>query len=244
MKNLRLFLFINFILFISLNSYSKDNSNKTIAVEGNGKISLTPSIVNFRINLVVEDTVYAKCVEKSLDKIEKIKTLFKQYDIDSTLIKTTSFNIRENNRYDNRLNKEIFLGYSAQIPITIKIDIDNPKTSQIFEIVKNNIESRLDIEFELSKVQMENARNELIEYAIKDAREKAQNIVEDLNLDLGKIIKIQYGEPEKIRNFTHSNYNLYTSERMVAVSAKQPLKTLTPTEIEMTTFVMIAWKIK
>jgi hypothetical protein len=65
------------------------------------------------------------------------------------------------------------------------------------------------------------------------------------NIELGKVTKVQYGDPREVRNFTRSNYDLIEG-RAVSISgsvSRASITTLKPEEITMTTSVMLAWDI-
>jgi uncharacterized protein YggE len=81
--------------------------------------------------------------------------------------------------------------------------------------------------------------------AVKDAKTKAIQLAKSADIKLGRISKIQYGEPQTIRGFTQKNIELRNSSvRSMSSSYKMNIESLNPVEIEMQTNVMIAWKIE
>lgn len=88
-------------------------------------------------------------------------------------------------------------------------------------------------------------KDELIKLAIEDATAKARTLTESLDMDikLGSILKIQYGDPQLIRNFTGASSDLVSSRQLQLTSATQVnFNALTPAAIEMTS--MLAWNIE
>ena len=207
---------------------------------------MAPEIITFNINFSVVDSNYIKCAEMALQKIESVKSYFIENYIDKDLIKTNDYSIVEQREYDQISRKQVSKGYRANIPIFIKTEVDNPKNNQIFEIIKSNFQSNFNINFHLSEIQIETIKEKLIELAVEDAKSKAQLLAKNSNVKLGKIGKIQYGEPRAIRNFTHSNYELINSSQLETMSSDRKLRitVLNPVKKEMRTSVMIAWMIE
>lgn len=238
--------FIALILFaaISFPVFSQDNFCESIVVEGKSSVKMAPEIITFNINFSVKDTNYSRCAELALQKIEEVKSQFINNGIDEKLIKTINYSVREEREHDQILGKQVFIGYRADIPVLIKTEVTNPLNDQIFEIIKMNFQANFRLNFELSPAQVEMIKKELIQLAVKDAKSKAEILAESAEVELGEISKIQYGEPQSIRNFTRSNYDLLHSTTLAGISTKAGITTLTPPKAEMRTSVMIAWEIE
>lgn len=243
MKNLFLFMILS---LASIYSFSQAEFCETIVTEGKAEISMVPEIVNFHINFSVKDTSFVKCSELALLKINEIKNQFIKNEIDTSLIKTISFYIREELEYNERARKHIFAGYTATIPVSITTKLNDPESNKIFEIVKDNFKSNLNISFKLSENQINKIKDEIIELAVLDAISKAKAITKSLNIKIGKVSKIQYGDPKMIRNFTRSNYDLVSSMQLASMASEVAgnFNTLTPAKVTMSTNVMLAWEIE
>lgn len=238
---------IPFILIsiLSFHSFAQDSFFEAVVVEGKSTLKLVPELITFSINLSVIDTNYTTCTELAMKEIERVKSEFAKNDIDKKLIQTVNYSIREEREHDPKSRKQIFKGYRASIPIIIKTQLDYSKNDLIFEIIKNNFKAAFNLNFSLSPKQIESVKEELIEMAVKDAKTKATQLAKSADIKLGRISKIQYGEPQTIRGFTQSNLELRNSSvRSMSSSYKMNIESLNPVEIEMQTNVMIAWKIE
>ena len=236
--------FLSLSLMLSFPLFSQEDFNQTIVVEGKSKINVTPVIVNFRVDFSEKDSSFIRCSDLAIQKIADIKSLFSENKIDTSLIKTINYSIREEKEFDEQQRKPVFVGYVATIPVNIKTEINNPNTALIFDLIKNNFDSNLNIFFELSDDQVAKIKKELIKLAVQDAKGKARELGKNLNIELGDIAKVQYGEPNLIGNLTRSNYDLSSSMKLEAMSSVANFNTLTPADIQMSTNVIIAWKIK
>jgi uncharacterized protein YggE len=233
---------MSFILF-TVFSFSQDPFCETVVIQGQSSVKQTPELVAFFIEFTVLDTNFEQCANLALQKIKSVKSQFIENDLEEELVKTINYSISEENRHDSRSGQQIFIGYRAHIPLSIKTNVSDPNASKIFELIKSNFKSNFRINFELSENQIENIKEKLIELAVQDATSKAEILAKNLNVKLGRISKIQYGDPQMVRDFTRSNYNLISSVQLMSEIIKADINTLTPVEIEMRTSVMLAWEI-
>jgi len=123
--------------------------------------------------------------------------------------------------------------------------VSDPYASKIFELIQSSFKSNVRINFQLSQNQIEEVIETLLELAVEDATSKAKILADNLNVDLGKVTKVQYRDPREVRNFTRSNYDLIEGRAVSLSSAvsRASITTLKPDEITMTTSVMLAWNI-
>lgn len=236
-----------FIFFVAITTVvnAQDPFCETIVVEGKSSVKMVPEIISFHINFSLKNQDYAKCQELALEKIEKIKSDFRRNKIDEKLIKTLYYSVRELTRRVPETGEQVFVSYEAQIPMLIRTEYSKEEVSEIFELIKNNFKSDVRINFDLSENQVDAMKGKLIELAIEDAQSKANLLVEKLDYKLGKVSKIQYGDPQKIRSFTRTNYDLISSQQLITVSGTSRISpdVLTPAKIEMRTNIMLAWEI-
>ena len=241
---MRQFLTLLLTVTLALPTFSQDPFCETIVTEGKSSIKQTPEIISFFIEFRIEHQDYEMCSDLALETIDSVKIKFRLNGIDEDLIKTTNFSINEITERDNRTNRSIHKGYLARVPISIKTKVSDPLASKIFELIRSSLKSDIRINFELSDSQIEEAKEALLTLAVDDATSKAKILAKNLKIDLGKVTKIQYGDPQTVRNFTRSNYSLQTGRAMTVGSvSKASITTLKPDEITMTTSVMLAWDI-
>ena len=233
------------ISILSFHSFAQDSFCENIVVEGKSSVKQVPEMITFSINLSVTDTNYTNCTELAIKEIERVQSEFTKNDIDKKLIQTVSYSIREEREHDPVLRRQVFKGYRATIPVRIKTNTDYSKNDLIFEIIKNNFKANFTLNFSLSPKQIESVKEKLIEMAVKDAKTKALQLAKSADIKLGRVSKIQYGEPQTIRNFTQSKYELRRSTMQnESHSTGMNIESLNPIEVEMHTNVMLAWEIE
>ncbi|MBO4203407.1 SIMPL domain-containing protein [bacterium] len=77
-----------------------DKTEHSISVQGDGEVYVTPDtlILSFRVEETAPTTAEAQ--KNANEKIDQVKEIIKQYDVDATDIKTTNVNVYE--QYDWR----------------------------------------------------------------------------------------------------------------------------------------------
>jgi len=231
-------------LLLAAVAFAQTPQPSLLTVEGKSSIKLVPEEIFFTVNLSVKDSNYNKCADMAVEKLSNIKQLFIDNGIDENLLKSNSYSIREISKYNPQTREQVFEGYEASIPLTIRTKRDYKKNDLIFTLIKNNLESNFNLNFSLSDEQMEEVKEKLITLALQDAKEKAQWITKAAHTKLGIIKNIQYGEPRMIRGY-NSNMELMTSD-IIPISREANAKiteVLSPNEVEMRTDIVISWQI-
>lgn len=215
-----------------------------LIIEGKSSIKLQPEQMRFSVNISVKDKNYAECANQAIEQIQKIKAEFKKNGIDTELIKTQNYSIVEIRKHDYKTKENVFEGFQANIPITIVTTRNNDKNDKIYEIIKNNFKANFNLNFSLTPEQIDAVKEKLIALAIKDANQKAAVIAKNATIRLGKVSKIQYGEPFRIGSYNNNNDFMLTGKMMAMAPESSISETMNPDEVEMRTNITIAWKIE
>ena len=136
------------ILGCFLAGRNTDRTEHSISVQWDGEVYVTPDtlILSFRVEETAPTTKEAQ--KNANEKIDKVKEIIKQYDVENTDIKTTNANVYE--QYDWRDTGRVSLGYTASHTLEVKIkkaNIENEwiaskiiaQVSEIGGVLLNNI---------------------------------------------------------------------------------------------------------
>ena len=174
--------------------YASKNFNKaehSISVQWNGEVYVTPDtlILSFRVEETAPTTAEAQ--KNANEKIDKVKEIIKQYNVENTDIKTTNANVYE--QYDWRESGRVSLGYTASHSLEVKIkkaNIENEwiaskiiaQVSEIGGVLLNNISYDIYDKAPFYK--------EARKLAMEKAHQKAEDLAEYGNVKLGDPISI------------------------------------------------------
>ena len=125
-----------------------DKTEHSISVQWDGEVYVTPDtlILSFRVEETAPTTAEAQ--KNANEKIDKVKNIIKQYDVENIDIKTTNANVYE--QYDWRDTGRVSLWYTASHTLEVKIrkaNIENEwiaskiiaQVSEIGGVLLNNI---------------------------------------------------------------------------------------------------------
>ena len=240
-------LFILPLLVICMAAFGEPTFENTIITEGKAALKIKPEIICFSITVERKDLIYKSSVDKALSVIDSLKNSFQKIGINQELLKTNDYSVSEDRVYNPTTRETKLAGYATRINLVIKLNYDDKLIDLLYNTINGDYKLPYTINFELSSEQMGNARKKLIELAVNDARLKAVEIAKNGRLQLGNIVKVQYGNPTLINNFIRSNYE-YTYESYNSITDSKsgvPSRIgtrITPNEIELSTNVIIGWQ--
>ncbi|WP_167615115.1 SIMPL domain-containing protein [Maribellus sediminis] len=230
------------VIFFAAASFAQSAEKSLLTIEGKSEVKLLPEEIWFNVMMSVKDTDYKTCSDLAVQKLAEIKSLFTENGIDKNLIKTNNYSIREIQRHDPELRKMVFDGYQATVPLTVRTKRDYDKNDLIFTLIKDNLESNFNLNFQLSEKQITEVKAKLIKLAVDDAKEKAGIIAAASGVELSKISAIQYGEPNII-GINNPPALRKSGLMMQAESYSEIIDLLEPDEVKMGTNIVISWEI-
>ena len=105
----------------------------------------------------------------------------------------------------------------------------------------SNTDANISIDFEMSIARQDSINNKLIEYAIIDARKKADIIAKSTDQIIVKIDKINYGVEEGYNNVVENTlYSLDADSKDDAMKSF----TITPQQVEKGTQIVIYYQLR
>lgn len=167
---------------------------RTIRVTGRGKISVRPDTMRLNINLSEVHKDYQKAVEASAERTKTLREVLERAGFDPKDLKTAHFTVNTENEgyYDKNNNwKQRFAGYRFIHNLHISFDLDNGKLGKaLYELANCGVNAEISIGYTVK--DQEAAKNLLLESAVRDSRAKAEALAKASEVELGRIINIDY----------------------------------------------------
>lgn len=168
--------------------------DRTIRVTGRGKLSVKPDSIRLMLTLTETRSDYEQAVKRSSEKTESLKDRFAAIGFERSALKTTGFNVEpqyESFRDENGDYKQRFTGYAFHHEMKIDFDADNALLGRVLAAVAS---SGTEPEFQITYTvkEPERAKNELLERAVADSKEKAAQLAKAAGVALGEITLIDY----------------------------------------------------
>ncbi|MEN8137324.1 MAG: SIMPL domain-containing protein [Bacteroidota bacterium] len=233
-------LFITIIIALAINVEAQEKENiRTLAVQGNGEISVKPDVANINFMLSSVNMDFEEAVDELNKKINKLTKSLKRAGIKKEEIYSSNYTIKKEYQHDYQNREKTFIGYKVSHSITLQTSADTKSVNKVFDAL---ISSLKDVELTLSFgiKNTEQIKNELIKKAIEDAKQKASLMAQASGVKLLKIQTINYhSSPIHFRSGTNS---MMVSKKMEADVVM--VEDFNPAKIKQNTQVNIIWVIE
>ncbi|MBI2042042.1 MAG: SIMPL domain-containing protein [Candidatus Nealsonbacteria bacterium] len=175
--------------YIGQNSAYKN----TISVTATGDVYAKPDLAQVSFSVVNNNKTAVEAMSENANKMNAVIDFIKKQGIEDKDLKTTNFSI--NPRYEWRKNGErVFIDYEVSQSLDVKIRDLNKIGAIIEGAAGNGANQAGSLYFTIDDQDKINA--EARQKAISEAKIKAQDLVSELGVKLGKIV-----------NFSESGYN-------------------------------------
>jgi uncharacterized protein YggE len=175
-----------------------------ISVTGEGKVTVTPDIVNISMGVQSHETSVAEAMKKTSDAMAKIMDVLKTNNIADKDIQTQQFNVNPQFSYDQSSGTQSINGYSVTNTVNVKLRDINHVGTIIDAVVKAGgnltVINNVNFTVEDPTKYYDDARQK----AVDDAKQKAQDIANSYGVTIGKPILVV--ETSASMNPYYNNY--------------------------------------
>ncbi len=211
---------------------------RTLTVRGAGTASADPDLTVLSFGVVGRDPSYSASVEELNGRVEALREDLEAAGVERTRLKTTSFDVRDDRRYDRDTGKHVFLGYEASHRLRLELPFDKELLNGVLTRVASSAsEAAVTISFDVSDV--ESLRRRAMRAAVADAREGARVLAEASGATLGEILSIDYSYVE-IRT-RRLSYEFANASAMY--DAAPPAPDVEPEALDAEEGVTVVWEI-
>jgi len=170
-------------------------ATNTISVEGTGEAVAVPDIASISFSVFFEEDTVAKAQEKATALIGTALAYLDDQDIDEKDIKTNAYNVYPQYDYVQtaclpgvpcRGGEQVLRGYRVNQSVSVKIrDLDQVGTI-LGGLGEMNVQNISGPNFEIDDIDA--VRAEAREAAIKEAKEKAKSLANDLGVRIVRVV--------------------------------------------------------
>jgi len=196
------------IFYFAVKSFNEMDNNvdqkNMISVSGKGEIFVKPDIAEISLSVRKEAISIAEVQKQAGEAINKVVVFLKSSGIEEKDIKTTNYSIYP--RYDYLKQGQVFRGYVIDQTLNVKIRKIDEAGNILAGAVSAGANQVGGISFTVDN--LEAVQRQARETAIKDAKEKAKQLAEDLGVRMGKLINYSEGNNGVI----YSMYDIKSAE--------------------------------
>lgn len=177
-----------FILFLGVQmnqTLSTAATTNTVTFSGQGKVLAKPDVAIVELSIVTEALTSKAAQDDNSKKSKAVVDFLKRQNIEESDIKTTGYNIYPQYRYPNNGKPEIS-GYQVSQTLQVKVR-DLQKTDDVLAGIVSAGANQVN-QLQLTIDDPDKLREQAREEAIKEAREKAAKLKEQLGIELGRVV--------------------------------------------------------
>ena len=182
-----------------------NQEQKTIRVMGTGFVKTAPDTTRLSFEVDSLHDTYEKAYAEAAVGNKNLRDTLEKLDIPKDSLKTTNFSITKETEWRRKEDKYVFVGFKLRQKLAIELPLDSIITSKVMSAL-GNAWSELEVNISFIKKDTHDIKLQIVESAVKDAREKAEVIATTLGHKLGGIISADYSKRSIDINYHEENY--------------------------------------
>lgn len=221
-----------------------------IIVEGVGKKYYKPNEVKINLNFYTKTNSYESALEEGTRDVQIfIDDVLGKMNFEKNELKTRSFRVYEEKRYDYENKVEVKLGFAYTQNATLKFNYDINVVAEFMDkISKLSNAPKYTIEFNIK--DMAESKKEVISEAYNSAKEKAEAIANAAGKTLKECIKTDFRPfDERVYSASKIGNSMFEAERadfstfgMKKMSAQETITNIfTPEDVEIQETLYCLW---
>lgn len=200
MKKTLLFVFIISFQIVNAQVYM-ETSNNLFRVSGDAILRVPPNQVVLSLGVESRGKALAPTKQKNADIMQKAMGFCKKEGVPEKYIQTDYIRINPHYEYRNEVTIDY---YSVNQSISVVIDDLDKYELILTELLNIGINQVNDIEFRTT--ELKEHRFKVRKMAIEAAKEKAEFLTKEVEIELDKIINIEESTNNPVNSFSRSNY--------------------------------------
>jgi uncharacterized protein YggE len=214
-KFLLLCLLFGFLFVELVKDITKPNEIRKINVSGECLTSVPKDRTAITLRVTTLDNNAAVSMKKATEKMAAITDYLKTIDVK---MQTTEFDSHEKTRWNRALEQEENLGIETNIAVEV-----SAKNSEIISDILNKYAGQDDVftnnlRMFTSSETLKPAMEKCLGIAVQDARKRANALVADDKLKVGKLLSVSYGDVSYDER-PYANYRMMAIETASAKMA-------------------------
>ncbi len=170
-----------------------------IKVQGNGTIHVVPDITRLELKLTSLHETYKEAYTQMKENTDALVKIMDKAGLATTLPKTIHLDIEKQTRpqYDEHHNRigDIFVGFCLYHRVKIDLGMDNILLNKVVKLIGECLkQAEIDIGYTVRDPR--SSKLQMLERAVKDAKEKAEIMTKACGCHLGAVKNIDYSWQE------------------------------------------------
>ena len=169
-----------------------EQNQKTIRVMGTGFVKISPDTTRLTFSIDSKHDSYEKAYNEASIGNKGLRDALEKLNIPKDSLKTSDFSIEKHREW---ISKEVrwLTEYHLNQQLSIELPLDGILTSKVMSAL-GTAWPELEVNISFISKDSHDAKLQILESAVKDAREKAEVIATTLGHKLGGIVSVDYSK--------------------------------------------------
>ena len=166
---------------------------KTIRVMGVGNVKVAPDTTRLRFSVESAYEEYGEAYADAASGNGELQKALKKLNLPKESLKTSDFSITRNREWNRDKGCYIYDGFKLEQSLALDLPIDSVLTSKVIAAL-GTAWPELEVKISFVRKDVHDVKLQILESAVKDAREKAEVIASTLGHKLGGIVNVDYSK--------------------------------------------------
>jgi uncharacterized protein len=185
----------------------------TLNVTGRAKKLVMPDLAVFTVNMNATDKDEASAIKRMNELADITLGKLKKEGFTEQQIKLTGYSVNANYDYAQGGNARK-ISYTARQTVNVKFNLDKDRVLKLFNTLGGDQSGGVDVNFytEASEALQKSIGNELVQQAIKDAKDKADMMAKAAGYNVKSVIDISYDVEQRMPPQPYYEKNMMRAE--------------------------------
>lgn len=166
---------------------------KTIRVMGVGNVKVAPDTTRLRFSVKSTYEEYGEAYIEAVSGNGELQKALKKLKLPKESLKTSDFSITRNREWSSSQGCYIYDGFKLEQSLALELPLDSVLTSKVIAEL-GAAWPELEVKISFVRKDVHDVKLQILESAVKDAREKAEVIASTLGHKLGGIVNVDYSK--------------------------------------------------
>ena len=127
------------------------NGGRTLVVKGQGVASVEPDLTILSFTVLGRDPSYSTAVEELNDRVETLREDITKEGVGRHRLKTTDFQVRTQNRYDEDTDEFVSSFYEASHTLRLELPVNKEHLDRVLgRVAQSASEASVSVSFDIS----------------------------------------------------------------------------------------------
>ena len=217
--------------------------DRTITVDGVGRLNIPPDLVILYTTLETRETKYSNAIHLAQEKEDELREAIARAGFDPEDLKTASFRVEpikdeKKDRFGTK--SQVVGGFTCYHLFKLMFEFDQDRLSKVIsQITRSELKPNFSVKYSVQRANF--VKDELMRDAMANAQHKAFIFADAADCKLGKLLNVEYNW-EKFSLASKTNYFMEDRTYHIAPEGQEDIPVI-PEDIRLQMIISATWEL-